>query len=253
MMLLAATLLLGQSVPKCSVELRLVNTQDVAGSTIAYEVQFSPQPGWHLYWKNPGDSGQPIAINWKLPKGWTSGPLRWPAPERIDSAGSVSYGYTGKPVLQGTLRVPAKASGSIKLSAEVGWMACNDLCVIESKAVDLTFTVGPKKLNPRFPYVYPMPLSGVKGSFTDGVYTLVLPPTLGPESETPTDEKNVYFFCETEGTIAHNKPQATRVVDGRLTLGVPQSEYADVLAKFLSGVLKVGDRHFQVLVPVELK
>ena len=38
--------------------------------------------GWHTYWRNPGDSGEPVQINWELPEGVTAGRLagRYPVP-----------------------------------------------------------------------------------------------------------------------------------------------------------------------------
>ena len=40
-------------------------------------------PGWHTYWMNPGDSGEPPRIEWALPTGFTAGDIVWPHPERI--------------------------------------------------------------------------------------------------------------------------------------------------------------------------
>ena len=40
-------------------------------------------PGWHTYWINPGDSGEPMTVAWTLPRGVAAGPLVWPHPERI--------------------------------------------------------------------------------------------------------------------------------------------------------------------------
>ncbi len=38
---------------------------------------------WHVYWRNPGDSGLPPEVAWTLPAGFSAGPLQWPAPSRI--------------------------------------------------------------------------------------------------------------------------------------------------------------------------
>jgi hypothetical protein len=40
-------------------------------------------PGWHTYWKNPGDSGEPTTLDWTLPSGTSAGEIAWPPPERI--------------------------------------------------------------------------------------------------------------------------------------------------------------------------
>ena len=39
------------------------------------------QPGWHTYWKNPGDSGLPTQLEWRqLPPGIDWAPFRPPFP-----------------------------------------------------------------------------------------------------------------------------------------------------------------------------
>ena len=37
---------------------------------------FKLEPGWHVYWKNPGDAGLPPNIHWTLPEGVTAEPLQ---------------------------------------------------------------------------------------------------------------------------------------------------------------------------------
>ena len=55
-----------------------------AGDTIWIGIEQSIEPGWHTYWKNPGDSGTAPVVNWDLPDGFKVGDLHWPTPEAID-------------------------------------------------------------------------------------------------------------------------------------------------------------------------
>src|SRR5690349_10440439 len=48
------------------------------GGTVWVDLHLEVEPGWHVYWQNPGDSGLPTAIDWKLPSGFSAGPIRWP-------------------------------------------------------------------------------------------------------------------------------------------------------------------------------
>ena len=48
-------------------------------------------PQWHTYWINPGDSGMPTTIQWKLPPGTRTGPIQWPAPKRIPLSGGLIH------------------------------------------------------------------------------------------------------------------------------------------------------------------
>jgi thiol:disulfide interchange protein DsbD len=57
---------------------------------------FKLEPGWHIYWKNPGDAGLPPRIQWTLPAGITAGPLLFPAPKRLALGPLMDYGYEGE-------------------------------------------------------------------------------------------------------------------------------------------------------------
>jgi DsbC/DsbD-like thiol-disulfide interchange protein len=51
--------------------------------------------GWHIYWQNPGDSGEPPRIKWQLPSGVTATALEWPTPMRMTtSAGARLHDLT---------------------------------------------------------------------------------------------------------------------------------------------------------------
>ncbi len=52
------------------------------------------KPGWHTYWRNPGDSGEPTRLAWVLPEGWSAGEIIWPVPERQPIGPLVDYGYS---------------------------------------------------------------------------------------------------------------------------------------------------------------
>ena len=44
-------------------------------------------PGWHTYWKFPGDAGIPTELKWKLPPGWKVGEIQWPIPLKLSEPG----------------------------------------------------------------------------------------------------------------------------------------------------------------------
>src|SRR5690242_8329051 len=53
------------------------------GETVWLALHLEMRPGWHVYWRNPGDSGLPTEIAWKLPSGFTAGTIAWPTPEHF--------------------------------------------------------------------------------------------------------------------------------------------------------------------------
>src|SRR6266545_4179209 len=80
--------------PLVPVEL-LAETQSIgAGRTFWVALHQEIAPGWHTYWMNPGDSGEPPRIEWTLPAGFTAGEIQWPPPPRLTEA-AVSGGRVG--------------------------------------------------------------------------------------------------------------------------------------------------------------
>ena len=66
------------------------------GETVWVALHLEMRPGWHVYWRNPGDAGLPPEIAWKLPSGFTAGEIAWPTPERfVDNDQIGNYGYAG--------------------------------------------------------------------------------------------------------------------------------------------------------------
>jgi DsbC/DsbD-like thiol-disulfide interchange protein len=54
---------------------------------------FQDRPGWHVYWKNAGDAGEPPHMKWTLPDGIAAGPLEFPAPKRLPLGPLMDFGY----------------------------------------------------------------------------------------------------------------------------------------------------------------
>jgi DsbC/DsbD-like thiol-disulfide interchange protein len=106
-------------------------------------LRFKLEPGWHIYWKDPGDSGEPPSVRWKLPDGVTAGTIRWPAPQRIPDHTLVDYGYE-RGVL---LAVPVRLSRTVaveaplKLEATVNYLVCRDVCIPGTAHLDTSLPV----------------------------------------------------------------------------------------------------------------
>ncbi|MBL6615886.1 MAG: thioredoxin family protein [Reyranella sp.] len=99
------------------------------------------RPKWHTYWKNPGESGLPTEIAWKLPEGAKAGPIVWPRPHLFDIGGIINYGFKDEAVLMVQITPSAKAAGDFKLAAEANWLVCEDVCIPEDAKLALTLPV----------------------------------------------------------------------------------------------------------------
>ncbi len=97
------------------------------GQTFTLGVRFRIEPGWHIYWLNPGDSGIPTTIQFKLPAGYKVGELQWPVPIRFQSMGLVGYGYEHEVMLGTRVTAPkeAKAGLTLKIAAVVKYLRCD--------------------------------------------------------------------------------------------------------------------------------
>ncbi|MGB5670617.1 MAG: protein-disulfide reductase DsbD domain-containing protein, partial [Sedimenticolaceae bacterium] len=65
----------------------------IPGATLWLGLRFELIPHWHVYWRNPGDSGEAPRVDWQLPGGWRAGNIHWPTPQRIPVGPLVNYGY----------------------------------------------------------------------------------------------------------------------------------------------------------------
>ena len=101
------------------------------GGTTYLGLNFKIDPQWHIYWKNPGDSGLPVNVTWKLPEGVEAGPLEWPTPHRISLAGLVTYGFEDEVTLLVPLSISEnmKVGQSILIEARVFWLMCKEVCL----------------------------------------------------------------------------------------------------------------------------
>ncbi|MFC7691995.1 protein-disulfide reductase DsbD domain-containing protein [Paeniroseomonas aquatica] len=91
-------------------------------------------PGWHTYWRNPGDAGAPPELLLTLPEGVTAGPIQWPAPQRIPTGPLVSYGYEQEVLLPLRVALPAGGpapAGPLTIEAEASWLVCAEICIPE--------------------------------------------------------------------------------------------------------------------------
>lgn len=44
----------------------------VPGEAFQVGIRLTMKEHWHTYWRNPGDSGEPTTVDWKLPAGFSA-------------------------------------------------------------------------------------------------------------------------------------------------------------------------------------
>ena len=146
-----ACLLSGQSVfsqpvqgKHARVELLSRQASVTPGAELMLGVHFMLEKGWHIYWINPGDSGQPPAFKWQLPNGFTAGDVRWPRPERMQNSPMIAdYGYHDDVLLTVPVRAPQAIAGGKALAIEVEakWLICREVCIPDKAKLALSLPV----------------------------------------------------------------------------------------------------------------
>lgn len=129
----AVPCLLAQEVFQAHTHVRLISEQDAVapGQTFWVALDLKMDEGWHVYWRNPGDSGMAPKIKWQLPPGFQAGEIQWPYPQRINIGPLTNYGYEHEVLLLVPLTVDggAPASQTAALGAHVDWLVCGDMCI----------------------------------------------------------------------------------------------------------------------------
>ncbi len=111
-----------------------------SGAVLLGGIAFQLQPGWHTYWRNPGDSGVPPRIDFSKSDNIEAVTILWPAPIKFeDGSGGTSLGYQKQVVLP--LRIVAKnADKPVTLRADINYAVCEKLCIPVEASAELAFT-----------------------------------------------------------------------------------------------------------------
>ena len=221
------------------------------GSTVMLAIDMQPDSGWHGYWKNPGDAGVGISLDWDLPKGAMLGPMRWPVPEKLMVAGLMNHVFNGDHALLLPLTLPKDIplGTKIPLRAKAQWLACTDkICVPERGELALDLVIGDGAIRPadraRFDgwrAALAVPLGSPAQFERTGTQLRLAIPI---PATTPLDE--AWFFAETEKALAYAAPQNIGR-DGNLviveTTATPDTQLAE-----LRGVISTAPgRGFEIV------
>ena len=122
---------------------RLITAVEGAGSSTELDagLQIRLAPGWHAYWRTPGDAGLAPSIDWKGSKNLASMMIAWPAPHRFSLNGLETQGYENGVVLPIAVTL-AHPGAAVLLHAVVDYAACKDVCVPYQASLVVTLPPG---------------------------------------------------------------------------------------------------------------
>jgi thiol:disulfide interchange protein/DsbC/DsbD-like thiol-disulfide interchange protein len=189
------------------------------------------RPGWHTYWRNPGDSGAPTEIDWELPVGFSAGEIQWPSPERIVYGPLMNFGYSNEALYPVLITPPATLTNdAIVLRARVGWLVCADICIPEDAVVSLTLTGGTSPaaalIDPANELLFQQARqrvpadAGFSASWAiEGTQVVMSIPAMGGDVD---QVEGVEYFPYTDGVIENPAPQILTLNRQGLTLRLDQ-------------------------------
>jgi thiol:disulfide interchange protein len=224
-------------------DVRLVAETSAAtsGATVTVAFVMHPQPGWHGYWRNPGDAGQEPRVAWHLPEGWSAEPLQYPLPGRLTVAGLMNYVFARDHALLATIHVGAGAElgATFPIDARLDYLVCTDeVCVPETATVTTNLTVAaPGAPNPAFQgwrQALPRPLGAdARFEVTGGRVRLAIP------LPATTSVSDPYFYPATADALNHSAAQAFSRSGDTLIVETNAGPRAAALPA-IEGVLEIG-------------
>jgi DsbC/DsbD-like thiol-disulfide interchange protein len=104
-------------------------------------IELQLAPGWHTYWRYPGDAGVPPQFDFSGSQNLASATVSYPAPRLLADEAGNSLGYDGD-VIFPVLVTPADAAKPVILRVAVDYAICEKLCVPAKGSADLILTAG---------------------------------------------------------------------------------------------------------------
>ncbi len=215
------------------------NIDHIGGqSFIRLGLRLQLKPGWHTYWRNPGDAGDAPHIHIHI-TGARSGEaeqIEWPVPERISEGGLMSYAYQGDVLLPVRVALRGKETGEALVTARAHWLVCADVCVPESGVFTLHLPVVRSTTDDvGLEGVQPSPVLEEEDAPEAALFHKVdaALPRISPfEAQVNEDGtlqlsgkeitadvvKDAWFLPQESGIIAQNMPQDLHVGAGELSL-----------------------------------
>jgi len=217
----------------------------VPGETLTLAIKFTPDPGWHGYWSNPGDAGYGMRLEWDLPEGWKAGEPLYPVPHKlVQEAGGLrlmNHVYEGEYAVLVPIEVPESAAVANVVPIEVAgdWLVCtNEICVPESATLTLRLGQGMGS-DPRFDTwraaIPPLLDSPARFELTAEKLRLAIPLPASLELQDP------HVFLRSEQLVDYAAAQTFRRDGNLLVAEIPRKGLAEG-AEAVSGILKLDEQ-----------
>ena len=213
-----------------------------AGGEVTLAIHMRPEAGWHGYWRNPGDAGLGMTLDWSLPAGASAGEPRYPVPDVLLISGLMNHVYEHDYALLVTLKLPdgARPGSRLPIRLKAEWLACTDkICVPERAELTGSVLVGaPGKADPRFDEwrrAMPAPL-GSKASFALTAKTLRVAVPL----PAALDVVDPHLFVASERVVDYAAVQTFSRQGNLLVAEIPRAKFEPLAPARIDALLKLN-------------
>ncbi|HEX3435246.1 MAG TPA: protein-disulfide reductase DsbD domain-containing protein [Pseudacidobacterium sp.] len=241
-----------------SVQLVVPPAEVYPGQNFTAGLYFKLEPGWHVYWVNAGDSGEPPRIRWTLPDGVSAGAIQYPTPKRLPLGPLMDFGYENEVLFPIPMQVDSAfkppANGKATLSAKVDWLVCREVCLPGKAQLDVernalpaapatpTFVNADKQLIARLQNTMPEALpSAMQAKFvptSTGFSLTVL---------TGNRETTALFFPFDQNQIANAASQTVTPLKNGVRIDIKKDENLQKNPDTLHGLVVLSDgRAFEI-------
>jgi thiol:disulfide interchange protein len=235
------------------VQLVFPNQNLNTGAPVNAGLYFKLESGWHVYWKNAGDSGEPPRIQWTLPTGITARAMQFPAPARLPLGPLMDFGYENEVLFPFTVQAAATTkTGSAILHAKVDWLVCREVCIPGKAELDenLQIISGPPADGDRADSALFDRLVQELPTSLPSTDTAVFQPTsTGFLLAVTTGQRETHaeFFPEDEDILDNPAPQTVTPTANGLILSLKQDPNTTTAPAKLKGVLELaGGRNYEI-------
>jgi thiol:disulfide interchange protein len=225
-------------------ELTSLAPQIAIGGTLQAGLVLTIEEHWHVYWVNAGDSGEPPKIAWTLPAGITTGPMQFPAPQRLPLGPLMDFGYEDQVAFPVTLTAaPGMAPGKVHLDAKITWLVCASQCLPGKAHLGMDLDVVPG----------PLPEPPMVGALGEAITNLPnpLPPGMSVSAvadtkqilvtlKTGSHEQDVSFYPFDQEQIENAADQHTQSLPDGIEVWLQRASDSTSLPKTLHGLMTLS-------------
>ncbi len=237
------------------VQLVFPNQNLNTGTPVNAGLYFKLESGWHVYWKNAGDSGEAPHIQWTLPAGITANAIEFPAPQRLPLGPLMDFGYENEVLFPFTVKAAATAKpGSVTLHAQVDWLVCREVCIPGKAELDQDVNVIARApvvnlISPSDQELWNRLANTLPQALPSSDTAIFQPTPTGFRLAVTTGQRETQaaFFPEDEDILDNPAPQIVTPTATGLVLDLKKDANLTKIPAQMKGVLELaGGRNYEI-------